>query len=136
VAGPWKEITMQKNILVVDDEQDVRQYLVDILEDHGYTVRVAEDGQKAMDLIKEARPDLVLLDLLMPRETGTGLYRKMHGRKELRDIPVIIISGLAGRNVAVSKGVPVFDKPIEEQQLIEAVQRILGAGGAGETPPP
>jgi CheY-like chemotaxis protein len=118
---------MKGNVLVVDDEQDVRQFLTDILEDAGCTVRVAEDGIQAMDLMKQQRPDLVLLDLLMPQETGTGLFRKMHGRKDLRDIPVIIISGLAGRNVAVSSSVPVFDKPIDESKLLEAVDRLLSA---------
>jgi CheY-like chemotaxis protein len=118
---------MTGNVLVVDDEQDVRQFLTDILEDAGCTVRVAEDGIRAMELMKEERPDLVLLDLLMPHETGTGLFRKMHGRKDLKDIPVIIISGLAGRNIAVSRGVPVFDKPIDETKLLEAVDRLLPA---------
>jgi CheY-like chemotaxis protein len=117
---------MNSNILVVDDEQDIREYLKDFLEDHGYHVAVAEDGQQAMEQIKDQKPDLILLDLLMPEETGTGLYRRLHDKKEYRDIPVIVISGLAGRSVAVSKSVPVFDKPIDEERLLESIKDLLG----------
>jgi CheY-like chemotaxis protein len=116
---------MDKTVLIVDDEEDVRAYLSDILKDAGYAVRQASDGIQAMESIQERRPDLVLLDLLMPRETGTGLFRRMHNKSELKGIPIIIISGLAGRNIAVSKDVPVFDKPIDENELIDAVQGML-----------
>jgi CheY-like chemotaxis protein len=114
-----------KNILVVDDEEDVREFLKNLLEDQGYVVTTADNGLKGMDAIKAKRPDLILLDLLMPQETGTGLYRKLHGKEGLESIPVIVISGLAGRNVAVSKSVPVFDKPIDETGLLAKVAEIL-----------
>ena len=117
---------MARDVLVVDDEEDVREFLKSLLEDHGYTVRVAEDGFRAMDLIQQARPDVVLLDLMMPQETGTGLYRKMRERKELKAIPVIVISALAGRHVAVSRSVPVFDKPIDQDGLLSAIERVAG----------
>ena len=57
---------MKKDILVVDDELDQRDYLKALLEDHGYSVRTAADGLEAMQRVKEATPDLVLLDLQMP----------------------------------------------------------------------
>ena len=117
---------MKADILVVDDEQDVRQYLVDILEDQGYSVRMAGDGVEAMKQIQAKRPDLVLLDLLMPEETGTGLYRKLHQKKATKDIPVIIISALAGRHLAVGKDVPVFDKLFDEQKLLDTIRSLLG----------
>jgi CheY-like chemotaxis protein len=115
-----------KSILVVDDEKDVRDFLADLLEDEGYSVRQAADGVEAMDMIKNGRPDLILLDLLMPRETGTDLYRKIHRRKEFESVPVIVISGLPGRYVAVSKSVPVFDKPIDEHGLLAAIRKTIG----------
>jgi FixJ family two-component response regulator len=62
----------------------------------------------------------------MPEETGTRLFRKLHGKKELKDVPVIVISGVAGRNAAVSRSVPVFDKPIDEGGLLEAIRTRLG----------
>ena len=117
---------MGKSILVIDDEQDVREFLSDLLEDQGYTVRIATNGIEALDMMKQEAPDLILLDLLMPKETGTDLYRKIHRRKEFESIPVIVISGLPGRYLAVSKSVPVFDKPIDEEGLLEEIGRIIG----------
>lgn len=114
---------MSKDVLVVDDEQDVRDYLRALLQDNGYAVRTARDGAEGMTQVQAQRPDVILLDLQMPEETGTGLYRKLRDLKGLRDIPVIIISGLAGRNVAVSRSVPVLDKPIDEQAVLDEVER-------------
>ncbi|MEJ2721535.1 MAG: response regulator [bacterium] len=117
---------MSKSILVIDDEQDVREFLSDLLQDQGYSVRIATNGIEALDMMKQEAPDLILLDLLMPKETGTDLYRKIHRRKEFESIPVIVISGLPGRYLAVSKSVPVFDKPIDEEGLLEAIGKIIG----------
>ncbi len=116
---------MAARILVVDDEEDVRSFLCSLLEDNGYEVEMVEDGNRAWEAIKIQRPDLILLDLMMPEQTGTGLYRKLHDHKELSEIPVIIVSGLAGRNVAVGKSVPVFDKPIDEDGLLKKVSEMV-----------
>jgi DNA-binding response OmpR family regulator len=116
---------MAKKILVVDDEQDVRDYLSSYLEDQGYDCRAAQDGLVAMEMVQQEPPDLILLDLQMPEETGTGLYRKLHHKKDLREIPVIVISGLAGRDVAVGKSVPVFDKPIDKEALLARIREVL-----------
>ena len=117
----------KKRILVVDDEKDVVEFLTELLEDNGYDVTPAYDGVEAMELISEERPDLILLDLQMPEETGTGLYRKLHKKKKYKDIPVVVISGLAGRDVAVSASVPVIDKPPDEQEVLREVSRALGS---------
>jgi len=116
---------MNEEVLVVDDDPDVVNFLSRLLGDNGYAVRTAQDGVEALDRIRERRPDLVLLDLQMPHETGTGLYRKLRGKKELQGIPVIVVSGLAGRKVAVSRSVPVLDKPIDEERLLAEVDRVL-----------
>lgn len=117
---------MSKKILIVDDEPDIRDFLCTLLEDSGYETRSAEDGMAAMDLIEQEKPDLILLDLMMPEETGTGLYRKLHHRREFKQIPVIVISGVAGRDVAVSKSVPVFEKPIDQDALCRAIKEAIG----------
>jgi CheY-like chemotaxis protein len=116
---------MGSKILVVDDEPDVVEFLKNLLEDNGYDVRTANDGVAAMTAVATDRPDLILLDLQMPEETGTAFYRKLRNHKGLRDIPVIVVSGLAGRNVAVSKSVVVIDKPPGEEALLEEVRKIL-----------
>ena len=116
----------KKRILVVDDEKDIVEFLTELLEDHGYQVSSAYDGIEAMELIKKSRPDLILLDLQMPEETGTGLYRRLHHTKEYKDIPVIVVSGLAGSYVAVSKSVPVIEKPPDEEEVLREVAKALG----------
>jgi CheY-like chemotaxis protein len=116
----------KKHVLVVDDEQDIVEFLTQLLEDNGYEVTSANDGLAAMSLVEEKKPDLILLDLQMPEETGTGLYRKLQHKKDFKDIPVIIISGLAGNYLAVSKSVPVIDKPPKEENVLEEVRKALG----------
>ena len=62
-----------KTILVVDDEPDVRQYLAAVLEDAGFNVKMASDGQEALELIRQEPPDFISLDLIMPRKSGHKL---------------------------------------------------------------
>ena len=116
----------KKRILVVDDEADIVEFLTQLLEDNGYEVVAAYDGVQGMEMVKKSQPDLILLDLQMPEETGTGLYRKLHNKKEYKDIPVIVLSGLAGSYLAVSKSVPVLDKPPSEEQVLEEIAKALG----------
>jgi CheY-like chemotaxis protein len=116
----------KKRILVVDDEADIVEFLTQLLEDNGYEVVAAYDGVQGMEMVKKSQPDLILLDLQMPEETGTGLYRKLHNKKEYKDIPVIVISGLPGSYLAVGKSVPVIDKPPSEEQVLTEVAKALG----------
>ena len=116
----------KKHVLVVDDEKDIVEFLTQLLEDNGYRVSSANDGVEAMEVISKETPDLILLDLQMPEETGTGLYRKLHHKKEYKDIPVIVISGMAGSYVAVSKSVPVIEKPPKEENVLLEVRKALG----------
>jgi CheY-like chemotaxis protein len=120
-------MSTQKTILVVDDEPDVVNFLSRLLRDHGYGVVSATCAADALVQIEERPPDLILLDLQMPYETGTDLYRKLRDRRELRSIPVIVVSGLAGRNVSVSRSVPVIDKPVDEQRLLAEIRGLMGS---------
>ena len=116
---------MSKKVLVVDDEADVRKFLTAVLEKHGYETLTAENGAKALEVAAQEKPDLVILDLQMPHETGTGFYRKFSRGKEYEDTPVIVVSGLAGRELAVKKPAAVFDKPIDPEEFIAAVRKAL-----------
>jgi CheY-like chemotaxis protein len=116
----------KQHVLVVDDEKDIVEFLTQLLDDNGYRVSSANDGVAAMEVISKEKPDLILLDLQMPEETGTGLYRKLHHKKEYKDIPVIVISGMAGSYVAVSKSVPVIEKPPKEEHVLAEVRKALG----------
>ncbi|MFC1707730.1 PleD family two-component system response regulator, partial [Planctomycetota bacterium] len=115
-----------KKVLVVDDEADVRTFLVAVLEKHGYESRTAEDGLRALEVVREERPDLIILDLQMPHQTGTGFCRQLQRNKELARIPIIVVSGLPGRDVALPKPVAVFDKPIDPVDFINTVDEALG----------
>ncbi|MFW9770213.1 MAG: response regulator [Candidatus Thorarchaeota archaeon] len=116
----------KKQVLVVDDEQDIVEFLTQLLEDNGYEVTAAYDGVQGMEMVLKNRPDVILLDVQMPEETGTGFYRKLHNKKEYKDIPVIVISGLPGSYLAVGKSVPVLDKPPGEDEVLREVARALG----------
>ncbi len=78
---------MSHTILVVDDEADVRKFLTAVLEKHGYRVVAAEDGKRAFEEVENERPDLIVLDLQMPEQTGTDFYRRLLKHDALRDIP-------------------------------------------------
>jgi CheY-like chemotaxis protein len=116
---------MSKKILVVDDEADVRKFLTTVLEKEGYSTLVAEDGARALEVARIEKPDLVILDLMMPNQSGTDFYRKLSKDKELGETPVIVVSGLAGRHLAVKEPVAVFDKPIDPDQFLAAVAKAL-----------
>jgi CheY-like chemotaxis protein len=116
---------MSKKILVIDDEADVRTFLCAVLKKGGYEVLLAEDGAKGLEVARQEKPDLVTLDLQMPGKTGTDFYRKFSREKEFADIPVIVVSGLAGRHLAVRKPVAVFDKPIDPDEFLAAIEQAL-----------
>ena len=116
---------MRKTILVVDDEADVRTFLTTVLQGADYETVTAEDGAQALEVARREKPDLVILDLAMPQQSGTDFYRKLSKDKELGHIPVIVVSGLAGRHLAVREPVAVFDKPIDPDAFLAAVEKAL-----------
>ena len=116
---------MSSKILVIDDEADVRIYLSRLLQKHGYQTVLAEDGVDGLAAARREAPDLVILDLMMPKQSGTDFYRHLANDDDL-DIPVIVVSGMAGRHLAVKKPEAVFDKPIDPQEFISAVRKALG----------
>jgi len=125
LTPPDVEAQMPKKVLVVDDEADVRKFLTAILEKHGYETLTAEDGVQALEIARREKPDLVTLDLQMPHGTGTDFYRKFARSRDYKNTPVIVVSGLAGRDLAVKKPVAVFDKPIDPDDFMAAVRSAL-----------
>jgi CheY-like chemotaxis protein len=117
---------MSYTILVVDDEADVRKFLTAVLEKRGYNTVTAGDGKEAFDIAERESPDLVILDLQMPDQSGTDFYRRLAKHKSLQNIPIIVVSGLAGRHLAVRDPVAVFDKPIDPEEFGATVDRALG----------
>ena len=83
-----------KKILVIDGDPDVAFYLKIFFEDHNYIAFAAHDGDTGLRIAREEQPDLICLDIMMPKESGITLYKRLKQDKKLRDIPVVVISGL------------------------------------------
>ena len=116
---------MNKKVLIIDDEADVRTYLATLLKKNGFDTVTADNGQAGLEVARQEKPDLVTLDLMMPNQSGTDFYRNMIKEDELVDTPVIVVSGLAGRHLAVRKPSAVFDKPIDPTKFMAAVNKAL-----------
>lgn len=114
-----------KKVLIIDDEEDVRFFLRTVLVKAGYEVVTASNGREALDTARREHPDLITLDLLMPRRSGADFYRALAEDPSLQRTPVIVISGLPGRAMAVASPVAVFDKPIDPTAFLQAVERAL-----------
>jgi twitching motility two-component system response regulator PilH len=130
---------MSKKVLVVDDDPDVRLFSVTVLEENGYIPLEAEDGESGLEMIKSEKPDLVILDVLMPRQSGVRLYRELKTSKTLKDVKVIILSGIARKTFLRSqKALTEFggaeipepeiylEKPVEPEELAEVIKNVLG----------
>ena len=124
---------LKKRILVVDDEADVRNFLQAALIEAGFEVSVAEDGDIALDKIKNQKPDLISLDLVMPHKSGAKLYHELQKNKEWAKIPVIIVTGHARddlgksdlKNLIMSGPGIYLEKPVKPHNYIAAVKSIL-----------
>jgi len=127
-------------ILIVDDEPDVVTYLKAVLENHGFTTCSAESVEQGLKLLEDMTPDLVCLDIMMPRQLGLTLYAQMKKDERLKDIPVLILSGVVQeaefdfRNFIPDKSVPrpqdYIEKPIEREKFLEIVERIISQSRA------
>jgi CheY-like chemotaxis protein len=116
---------MAKKILVVDDDPVVVKYLVTIFNDNGYDTVSVSSGKEALELLKTMKPDLITLDLEMPEEWGSMVYRKISRNDSLKDIPIIVISGMAGRH-AIKKAVAYLPKPFDPDKLLGIVKKAIG----------
>jgi CheY-like chemotaxis protein len=92
----------QPYVLVVDDNIDTRDILSRLLEMKHIASRVATDGAKALAIVKEHRPTLIITDLMMPELSGFGFIKEMQSKRELRDIPIIVLSATADDRLAGS----------------------------------
>lgn len=111
-------------VLVVDDEPALRDLIRAVLEDEGYQVVTAENGRRALELLRQDRPDLVLTDLMMPVMGGHELLRHLRSMPELDRIPVIVMS-TARAAVSIDAAAAFVPKPFDIDQLLAAIRAVL-----------
>ena len=119
----------KQRILVVDDRETLLTAVQDILEIEGYIALTATNGVKALQVMEEIRPDLIVADILMPQMNGYALYEAVRARPEWASIPFIFLTAKAEReDVSKGKDLGVEDyiiKPFEPQELLRVVRARL-----------
>jgi CheY-like chemotaxis protein len=123
-----KKESGKAKVAVIDDEVDVVTYLIWALRDNGFDVCSASNARDGLELLRSERPDLVCMDILMPRETGYSLYRKMKEDESLKKIPVLVITGMNVMNAPDNGLEPdgYIEKPVDVPLFIETVKELIG----------
>jgi CheY-like chemotaxis protein len=122
-----------KTVLVVDDEWVIADTVAAVLSDAGYHVLIAANGRQGLERLAEERPDIILLDVMMPVLDGPGMLQAMGKDPALQDLPVVLMSSLPERTVAtMADGHRAFlPKPFLTPELLGVLERVLAAGAAG-----
>ncbi len=133
---------MSERILIVDDDPDVTLFLSTVLRDHGYQTESARNGIEALEHMRNAPPDLILLDLMMPQKSGISLLSDLRNEVRLRDIPIVMVTGVAGetgidlgaflKRDEQPKDAPppiridgYIEKPVDPDRLLKCVRNLL-----------
>ena len=120
---------MPKTILIVDDEPSIIVALQFLMEQEGYNVRTAETGELALDLISRYRPDLILLDIMLPGIDGYGVCEKVRLNPDYRNIKIIFLTAKE-RETEIAKGLTLcgdayITKPFLNSEIISTVEELL-----------
>lgn len=124
---------MTKRVLVADDEPNILISLEFLMKREGWQVSVARDGHEALEAIRRERPDLVLLDVMMPVLSGHDVCQKVRERADLRHIKILMLSA-KGYAAEVNKGMAIgadlyITKPFSTRELLAKVEQLLAADG-------
>ena len=119
----------QSKILIADDDPIIRKFLVTLLADRGYEIHEAQDGEQAYQMAGNIKPDLLLLDLIMPYRDGFDVLSELKGKSDTSHIPVIIMS-VKDREEEIVEGLNMgaedyVVKPFNAQELAVRVRKIL-----------
>jgi DNA-binding response OmpR family regulator len=125
---------MSKKVLIADDEQNIVLSLEFLLEQGGFEVRSVGDGQAALDAVAEFEPDLLVLDVMMPRKNGYEVCQALRADPARQGLKIVMLSA-KGRDIEVSKGMELgadayVTKPFSTRELVAKVRELLGAGPA------
>ena len=127
---------MSQTILIVEDEADVRTYLSTVLQANGYQAVEAADAESGLKTAERERPDLISLDIMMPRKSGLSLYVDLRRHPELGKTPIVIVTGMAQHGEfdilahLEGKEVPeperVVEKPVSAEAYVDLVKSLIG----------
>ncbi len=135
-------------VLIVDDDPDILTYVSEILQDNAYETSTAGDGAAGLARVREARPDLVILDLMMPKKSGIKFLNEIRQDAAFRDVPILVLSGATGvtgvdmrqyledqpfrdrkeKALGVSPDIApdaYLDKPVDPSILLETVAKLI-----------
>ena len=137
----------KKKILVIDDESSIVTYLTTVLEDGGYETCFATNAEAGLSLAREQRPDVITLDIMMPRRSGVALYQELKIDPELRDIPVVFVSAFSRssgfgpasfRKLVPDERIPIpgvyLEKPVAVPEFLRAVASLLESAETASGP--
>ena len=121
----------RKKILCIEDEKEMIDLMRLILERRGFDFIGAEGGQAGLEVIRAEKPDLVLLDLMMPGVDGWEVYRQLKADEELKGIPVIVVTAKAQSidkvlGLHIARVQDYITKPFGPQELLESIRRVFG----------
>jgi len=121
-----------RSIVYIEDDQEMIDLVSMILSRRGFEVKGVQGGQAGLDFIKKNKPDLILLDLMMPDVDGWDIFQQIKLDEEIRQTPVIIITAKAQAidrvlGLQIAKANDYICKPFRPNQLLESVDRLLGA---------
>jgi CheY-like chemotaxis protein len=121
--------TSRRDVLIVDDDPDIRDAVGECLRYEGYDVHSAADGRDALDRLEYGlRPDVILLDLMMPVLNGFDVLEALKSRPEWKSIPVVIVSANRGYEAEdLSGAVSILRKPVNVDRLIAAVEQAVAS---------
>jgi CheY-like chemotaxis protein len=125
---------MANKILVIDDEQDMRIYLSTLFKKAGYEVEVAANGNEGLEAAASFGPDLITLDILMPKKSGVRAFRELRLSEGSKDTPIIVLTGLTQQEDFFAEGLDdlkgpdaIVEKPIEREEFLETVAGLIGS---------
>ena len=123
---------MSKKILIADDEPNIVAALEFLLQQGGYEVHIAKNGEEALELVETCVPDLVLLDVMMPKKSGYEVCTRIRERADWRHIKVVMLSA-KGRDAEVNKGLSMgadlyVTKPFSTRELMAKINALLDQG--------
>jgi DNA-binding response OmpR family regulator len=124
------ETSALPKILVADDDFEIQKMVKAALQPIGATLITADDGEQAIEKLLTEKPDLIILDVMMPRLSGWEVAKYIHQRKELKDVRILMLTGIGEKvNDATSPLVGAddyIDKPFTFEDLAERVRKLLG----------